>query len=153
ARAAISGIGPAKTTTLASFGIESAADINQSAILAISGFGPATAEKLLDWRAMHEKRFVYNPAPLPADAQAAAKLESEFAAKASGLARRIAGGQVELAQLMNAVRSHLSAEDPFVSGIAKQRAQLEVDLKYLGISVPQVTPGFTPPQTPNSQPV
>jgi hypothetical protein len=109
-RAAIPGIGPAKTATLASFGIESAADINRAAILSISGFSEAEADKLEAWREVHIKRFVYNPAPLPADAQAAAKVENEFAARASELAKRISGGQAELAQLTTAVRQRLSTE-------------------------------------------
>jgi DNA-binding helix-hairpin-helix protein with protein kinase domain len=147
ARVAIPGIGPAKTATLASFGIESAADIDRNAILAISGFGSATADKLMDWRAMHEKRFQYNPAPLPADAQAAAKVETEFSAKASELAKRISGGQGELEQLANAVRQRLSSEDSFVSEVATRRAQLEVDLRFLGLLMPSPAPAvYTPPK-------
>jgi DNA-binding helix-hairpin-helix protein with protein kinase domain len=158
-RAAIPGIGPAKTATLASFGIEPAADINRAAILSISGFGEATADKLEAWREVHVKRFVYNPAPLPADAQAAAKIESEFAASANELAKRISGGQAELAHLTNAVRQRLSTEDLFVSGIATQRAQLAVDLRRLGIAIPPSqpiasrstpTPSPTPASTPRS---
>ncbi|MFX8907061.1 hypothetical protein ABTM87_19715, partial [Acinetobacter baumannii] len=40
-RAAIAGIGPAKTATLRSFGIESAADVHAGRIIQIPGFGPA----------------------------------------------------------------------------------------------------------------
>jgi len=134
--ATISSIGPARKVTLASFGIESAADINRNAIIGVPGFGPATADKLLAWRAVHERHFVYNPAPQPSDAQAQAKVEGDFAAKAATLAKRIVGGQVELAQTSNAVRQRLAAEDSYVSTVAIQRAQLEIDLKFLGISVP-----------------
>jgi DNA-binding helix-hairpin-helix protein with protein kinase domain len=135
-RASIPSIGPAKTTTLASFGIESAADINRSAILAVPGFGPATADKLLAWRAGHERKFTYNPAPLPSDAQAQARVEAEYAAKAMELARRIAGGQAELTLAMNNIRQRLSVEDHYMSAVAVKRAQLAVDLSFLGIAHP-----------------
>lgn len=135
-RASIPGIGPAKTVTLASFGIESAADINRSAITSIPGFGPATADKLLAWQSKHERQFVYNPAPLPADKQAQAKVEAEFAAKASALAKRISSGQLEMAQIADTLRQRLYVEDTSLGEIAAKRAQLEADLQFLGISRP-----------------
>jgi DNA-binding helix-hairpin-helix protein with protein kinase domain len=135
-RASISGIGQAKTVTLASFGVETAADITQSAITRIPGFGLATADKLLAWRATHERRFVYNPAPLPSDVQAQAKVEADFSVKATNLAKQIAGGQMELAQAANSLRSKLLHEDAGLAELAKQKAQLETDLKFLGLSLP-----------------
>lgn len=62
-RANISGIGPAKTATLISFGIETAADVDWSAVHAVAGFGEVMTQKLLKWRKGHEARFRYNPAP------------------------------------------------------------------------------------------
>jgi DNA-binding helix-hairpin-helix protein with protein kinase domain len=135
-RASIAGIGPARTMTLASFGIESAADINRSAIMGIPGFGPSIADKLLAWRANHERRFAYNPAPLPSDAQAQATVEREFAAKAATLAKRIAGGQAELTQNATRIRQRLSFDDGYMHEVGERRAQLETDLKFLAISIP-----------------
>jgi DNA-binding helix-hairpin-helix protein with protein kinase domain len=135
-RASISGIGQAKTVTLASFGVETAADITRSAITRIPGFGPATADKLLEWRATHERRFVYNPAPLPSDVQAQAKVEADFSAKAANLAKQIAGGQIELIHGANLLRPKLIQEDAKLTELARQKAQLEADLKFLGLSLP-----------------
>jgi hypothetical protein len=132
----IPGIGPAKTVTLASFGIESAADISRVTIENIPGFGSATADKLLAWRATHERRFVYNPAPMPQDLQEQAKIEAEYGAKAGTLARQIAGSQAEMAHLVNTFRQRLAAENSKLGEIAIRRAQLEVDLAFLGISRP-----------------
>ena len=137
-RASINGIGLAKTTTLASFGIESAADIKRNAILGIPGFGPATADKLLAWRAQHEKRFVYNPAPNQSDVAAQAKLDAEFANRSVALAKKIAGGQTELVQLANSIRQRMAVEDQKISAVAAERAQIETDLAYLGISKPHI---------------
>lgn len=133
-RASISGIGPAKTITLASFGIESAADIERHAILSIPGFGPATVDKLIAWRAQHERRFVYNPAPNRSDVAGQAKLEADFANKAAALAKQISGGQAELLQAANTLRARLQLEDQRLAEIAAERAQLEADLAFLGIS-------------------
>ena len=135
-RASISGIGSAKTITLASFGIESAADVTSGAVMAVPGFGPVTTEKLLRWRASHERKFVYNPAPQPADIQAKTRIESEFAAKAAALAKRIAGGQVEIVHLANTLRTRLGTEDNGLHAVAAHRAQLDADLEFLGVTKP-----------------
>lgn len=162
-RASISGIGPAKTTTLASFGIESAADVTRGAVMAVPGFGPVTTEKLLRWRASYERRFIYNPAPQPADIQAQTRIENEFAAKAAALAKRISGGQVEIAHLANTVQTRLSTQDNGLHAIAAHRAQLDADLEFLGITKPALqrraaapaTPQYrySQPQAPQPQPV
>jgi DNA-binding helix-hairpin-helix protein with protein kinase domain len=61
ASAKIKGLGSAKTATLRSYGIETAADIAKARIEAISGFGPATSALLLTWRQTLEKNFRYDP--------------------------------------------------------------------------------------------
>ena len=67
--AKIKGVGSTRTISLRSYGIVTAADIQQYAIEGISGFGPATARALVGWRKSIERRFVFNPSePInPAD--------------------------------------------------------------------------------------
>jgi len=48
--ASISGIGSSRTSTLASYGIETAADITKSRLYSIGGFGPVLVASLLSWR-------------------------------------------------------------------------------------------------------
>lgn len=149
-RATISGIGHARTTMLASYGIESAADIKTQAILNISGFGQATADKLLDWRKKLEGKFVYKPAPNQSDVAARAKLEAEFSNRAATLARKISSGLAELDQLTSTLRAKLQTEDRRLGDIAQRRAQADADLKYLGVSKPYKPPAtliYTPPVT------
>lgn len=50
ADANISGIGPGRTSTLASYGIETAADISPGRLNGISGFGPVLRSSLLAWK-------------------------------------------------------------------------------------------------------
>jgi DNA-binding helix-hairpin-helix protein with protein kinase domain len=145
-RATISGIGPAKTVTLRSFGIESAADVQYHRILGISGFGPATADKLMAWRAGIERRFVYNPAPTASDAAAQARLEAEFASKQAALARKISGGKVEMAQIAATIQQRVRTEDVRIAELAKSRSQLAADLAHLLISRPSPAPSRPPVQ-------
>jgi DNA-binding helix-hairpin-helix protein with protein kinase domain len=76
----IRGIGNSRKLTLKSYGIETAADIDYYRIAAISGFGPATANVLLDWRKRVEAKFHFNPSQSidPTDVNA---IKTEFANK------------------------------------------------------------------------
>jgi DNA-binding helix-hairpin-helix protein with protein kinase domain len=53
-------IGSGRKAVLASFGIETAADIDQQKIFRIQGFGPTLIAELLGWRRGLEQRFVFN---------------------------------------------------------------------------------------------
>jgi DNA-binding helix-hairpin-helix protein with protein kinase domain len=59
--AKISGIGKAKKAALASFGIETAFDINERDVLRITGFGPAKTRDLVAWRRSIEMMFRFDP--------------------------------------------------------------------------------------------
>jgi len=94
-RAGISGIGPGRASTLASFGIETAADVDRYRILGIHGFGPALSKALLEWRWRHEVKFRFNPAT-PVDPREIARVEHEIASRRSALTSRLQGGSREL---------------------------------------------------------
>lgn len=132
----ISGVGPAKTVTLASYGIETAADISYSAVTSVPGFGDATAGKLIAWRKKCEKNFTYNPTPTPQDSQERAKIEAEFSSKAQALANKLLGGKQELFQLAKTTHSRLAADVPDLRSLYAKRWQAEVDLEFLNISKP-----------------
>lgn len=134
--ASITGIGPAKTVTLASYGIETAADVSHHAITSVPGFGDATAGKLLAWRRTCEQNFIYNPTPTQDDAQAKAKIEAEFSSKSRTLANKLLGGKQELTQLAKATHTRLTTPLPELATLYADRLQVEVDLEFLGISKP-----------------
>ena len=46
---------------LASYGIETAADIKKAKIMQIPGFGEALTSELVEWRKKHEQNFRFNP--------------------------------------------------------------------------------------------
>ncbi len=60
-RVKIRGIGPGRTSMLASYGIETAADIDGPRILTIPGFGQALTFELVHWRWERERNFRFNP--------------------------------------------------------------------------------------------
>ena len=54
-------IGPGRKATLASFGIETAADIDPLKIQRIKGFGESYTGELVRWRKSLEREFVFDP--------------------------------------------------------------------------------------------
>lgn len=73
----VSGIGQSRITQLASFGIESAGDIERDAILAVPGFGQQLADRLCTWRDDLAKRFRFN-ASAPVKAADLQRFEREL---------------------------------------------------------------------------
>jgi DNA-binding helix-hairpin-helix protein with protein kinase domain len=155
-RASISGIGAAKTATLVSFGIETAADVTQSAVLRVPGFGDVMTGKLVDWRRKIEGRFRYDPTPNAQDVSDEKALRGRFATDKAKLEATIRNG---LGTLRNA-KTRLEAlptrarSDTALNDALSTRAQAEQDLKLLGATVPPsgVVLTVAPPPQPASQP-
>lgn len=150
--ASIPGIGPAKTVTLASYGIETASDVTYNAVTSVPGFGNATAGKLIVWRKTCERKFVYNSSSTPEDAQARAKVEAEFSSKTRALVNKLVGGKQELIQLAKTTQGRLATSAPELNDLYHERLQAEVDLELLGISKPYTykaapSPRFNPSAT------
>jgi DNA-binding helix-hairpin-helix protein with protein kinase domain len=138
--AKIPGIGPAKTATLASFGIETAADVNETAVRGVPGFGEAMTARMMEWRRIHQAKFRYNPAPSPADAQAENAVRAAWAAKRSDLQTKIHSG---LAALQSgpqrvAVRAQI-VDQPLMAALG-ERARAAHNLQLLGLPVPFSAP-------------
>lgn len=137
-RASISGIGPAKTSTLISFGIETAGDVSQSAVQRVPGFGDVMTGKLMNWRRGHESRFRYDPNANAQDAIDERALRGRYAAEKAKLESLIRNG---LGTLRNA-RARLDAlptnarSDSSLLSALSNRAQAQHDLQALGASVP-----------------
>lgn len=60
-KAKIKGVGVSGKLKLESYGVETAADVDQSRILQIPGFGPVTTDAILDWRRSVERKFRFDP--------------------------------------------------------------------------------------------
>ena len=94
---------------LASYGIESAADVDRASIRAIPGFGETLAENLVSWRRGHEQEFRFNPNE-PVDPHDVATLTREIDAQQSRLVTALRQGVLQLKHLereINAARARL----------------------------------------------
>jgi hypothetical protein len=138
--AKISGIGPAKTATLASFGIETAADVNETAVRAVPGFGEAMTAKMVAWRRTHEARFRYNPAPSSADAQAEHAVRAASAAKRTDLQTKINSGLAALQSGPQRVAVRAQTVDQPLMAALGERARAAHNLQLLVLPVPFSAP-------------
>ena len=74
----IKGVGSSRKIMLQSYGIETAADVQQSRIQQISGFGPVITGAIIAWRKSLERRFIFNPNQ-PIDPAAIAAVKARIA--------------------------------------------------------------------------
>ncbi|HEX6041722.1 hypothetical protein [Longimicrobium sp.] len=126
----IPGVGPVKVDALASFGIETAADVSYHAVIKVPGFGPKLTNKVVAWRSAIEARFVFDPAAgvNPADvaaldrkfAQAQREAEKELTEVALRVHRASA----------TAMRAHAEVS-PVLEAAASALAQAQADVRAL----------------------
>jgi DNA-binding helix-hairpin-helix protein with protein kinase domain len=135
-RVKIPGIGLAKTATLASFGIESAADVDYAAVMAVPGFGESLTGKLLQWRRQQEAKFRYNPAANPSDQQAEDAARSAAAAKRTTLQNKLRSGLTALQSAPSRFAASKGQLDPAFMHALADRAKAERDCIALRIKVP-----------------
>jgi hypothetical protein len=97
--AKLTNIGPARCAVLRSWGIDTAADIDEDKITAIPGFGKYLTDKLLIWRAFKEKNFVPNTAAVidPHDVQ---RIDRRLAARRANLMKDLREKISEVEQRM-----------------------------------------------------
>jgi DNA-binding helix-hairpin-helix protein with protein kinase domain len=93
-KAKIARIGASRRLQLASYGIETAADVDKNRLLSVPGFGPAIAGELVSWRKSLEARFSFNPS-IGTDPKEIARIKGQIAGEKStkvGEARRLING-------------------------------------------------------------
>lgn len=153
-RASISGIGPAKTATLISFGIETAADVTWAAVHAVPGFGDVMTQKLLKWRQGHEAKFRYDPAPNAQDVTDERAIRSKYAAHKAKLEAAIRSGLTTLRTAkprLDALPSRVRGDAGLFQAL-EDRARAEQDLRLLGVSIPTSKVSFKATATPRPVP-
>ena len=97
AHAKIRKIGSGRKAVLASFGIETAADIVASKISTIQGFGPSLVAELMAWRKIQENKFVFNPSE-PINQTDLLTLKNKIASRQIDLANKIRASAIKLEQ-------------------------------------------------------
>jgi DNA-binding helix-hairpin-helix protein with protein kinase domain len=96
--ATIPSVGPGRKATLESYGIETAADVDKQRIVAVPGFGPAMAEKLLEWRRETERGFHFDPSK-GIDPQKIVAVDRDIATQKRKIEQALIAGSNELAQI------------------------------------------------------
>jgi DNA-binding helix-hairpin-helix protein with protein kinase domain len=133
----ISGIGPSRLALLTSHGIETAADVTQSALLRVPGFGPVTSLPLLEWRRSVEAKFRFSVPHTAADVTALANIKGGIANKARILTARLANGHAELSRIISNIERLQQVGTPELQRLHKERSQIAADLNFLGLPMPQ----------------
>lgn len=138
ARASIKGIGHAKLAALASYGIDTAADVSQARVMNVPGFGEALTRRVLEWRRRHEARFIYNAADNDADRQELARIRALTEAKAGTLRSTLARGAQELEARQLRCIEFAKRVDPALAKLHERIEQAMADLAFLNVPEPHV---------------
>jgi DNA-binding helix-hairpin-helix protein with protein kinase domain len=108
----IPNVGDTRKAMLASFNIDTAADITLAAVDAVPGFGQFLTGQLLAWRQALESKFVFSP-NRGVDAEDVRALDREIASKRTTLEASLLRGAPDLARIglqIAAVRQALARE-------------------------------------------
>ncbi len=97
-RARIPLIGEARVAMLASYGVETAADVSSAKIVSIPGFGETLASNIMTWRRDHEKNFRFNPNE-PVNPKDIAAMDRDLQARQTRLMTTLREGPVQLRRL------------------------------------------------------
>ena len=101
-----------------------------SAILAVSGFGPALTAKLMDWRCSLERNFAFDPKKAidPADVTA---LEKEISVFGANLEKNLLSGAAQLKQITHKVTVQRQALRAEAEQCLRLLAQAEADFRAI----------------------
>lgn len=128
----IPGLGPGRKATLASHGIETAADIdcNGLNVMQIRGFKLKLAGELVDWRKTLERNFVYD-ASKGIDPADMAAVNQRFAPKRTQLEGRLLAGPELLCQVRGQILQRRSQLLPLIQAAARQVEQAQADVSLM----------------------
>lgn len=146
----IKGIGPGREAALASYGIDTAADISIGKLLNLPGFGETTAMPILRWREGLEKRFVYQTNETDFDRRELTTIRVSVESKLAPLRQKLSVGETNLRPILSRASSVSNIDDPSLNQSNTRKIQAKIDLDYLGISVPIVAPSPSYTSNPNA---
>lgn len=103
-RAGIRGIASGRIAMLASYGIETAADIDRVKIMEIPGFGEVLTSDLVQWRQGHEMNFRFNPSE-PIDRRDITAIDRQFEVRRQSLFSTLRQGPDLLRQVIQDINT------------------------------------------------
>lgn len=129
--AKIEGIGKGRKLTLASYGIETAADVTQGALAQVPGFGPKMQARMLAWRSSVEQRFVFDP-KRHVDPRDTARVEQDVLAKKTQIEGRMGAALAELRQAHAQILSTRQHMQPQIEAVRRQFMQASANKQAIG---------------------
>lgn len=124
----ISGVGQAKKSMLESYGIETAADISEAAVLVVPGFGPALTRRLIDWRNSKASMFRFDPGS-DVDPRLVNDLDRTIAQRKAQIENELHAGATSLLQIRSTTLARRHALEAQIRQALSQAAQAAADLK------------------------
>jgi DNA-binding helix-hairpin-helix protein with protein kinase domain len=122
-------IGPNRKATLASFGIETAADVNAQALYA-AGLPSNAVEEVLDWRSSMESNFNFNPNQVLTPAQLV-DVDRRLSARLKKTREDAAAIEVKLNELKDKTKEKLRLIEVQIFQISREMAQAKIDLAFM----------------------
>ena len=113
---------------LASYGIETAHDVEEERLLAIRGIGPVLAGNLLAWRRKMAAQFRYDPQAVVPETELRA-LVLKYRQLEEGLRSRMQRAVTELEALRGQTEEQLRPVGERIQALLTQAAQAEADLR------------------------
>jgi DNA-binding helix-hairpin-helix protein with protein kinase domain len=128
--AKIAGIGEQRKQTLASFGIETAADITLSSIAAVPGIGTGLTANLMAWKKSIEQRFV-PPSSISPGPQDVSAVNARIAGLRARLEQKLRDGATHLQSVRNEVVARQNNAKGTLEVAYQALAQAKADLDVL----------------------
>ncbi len=126
--ATIPGVGVGRKSLLQSFGIETAADVDEQRLFDVPGFGMKLRGAMLLWRRSLEEQFAFDPADT-GDVQSRNTVEQEVLAERLRIAAEIRQGFGELQQIANQVQFARTALRARAEDAYRAYLQADADLR------------------------
>lgn len=133
--------------SLASYGFTTACDVKRNDVQQVHGIGPVKAASINAWIRTLEAGFKYQNAYDKEDLRIIQQTQNDIIIRQQGLEERMTK---LLDEFSNEVRGNEKWQgflDPELQSLSQSLAQIEVDLRYVGMAVPQrlsVAPALVP---------
>lgn len=128
--AKIDGVGPGRAATLASYGVETAADVEYNRVLGIPGVGPQVTNNIVAWRSSWERQFAPDKSAgiPPAERQG---LLLKYAQVRQQLEIKLRLGPGRLGELERQLQTQLAELEPQIDAAYLALAQAYADVEAM----------------------
>jgi len=128
--ARITGVGAVRKSNLASFGIETAADVQRDSVIYVPGFGKKCTMEVVNWKEGIERQFTFNPSQAIEPAEIA-RVKNKIAKRKMNLEKKLLSGPEQLIQIRREILQKRDVLEPQISTALRNVAQAKADLQVL----------------------